>query len=194
MKTIHRLITRGLLSQENAKTAEAFVNGEIGDLPTYVAFLLHEFLVQERGVDWMEKKYGWSARSGKVVLGVLLKIAESKTVISVKKTQKREDELQELINYMTGENIDEQIDISKRYKLTQVEAKIFLILRSANGRVVPKEIIMSRAYSDRNVNEWPEPKVIDVYISKIRKKLPEHRISTVWGVGYSMVKTEGDQK
>lgn len=70
--------------------------------------------------------------------------------------------------------------------LTVKEYDIIEILSLRKGAVVSKEAFLNHLY---NGGDEPEPKIIDVYICKLRKKLEEatggdHYIETVWGRGY----------
>lgn len=73
-------------------------------------------------------------------------------------------------------------------------------LTSSEGRVLSclvhrefatKPQIMMAVYADR-FDEEPEPKIVDVFVCKIRKKLRPHGvvISTVWGQGYRLENRE----
>ena len=55
-----------------------------------------------------------------------------------------------------------------------------------------RETILSRAYFDRPVDDFPQDKTVDVLISKIRGRLPAGvAIETVWGRGWRMVVDPG---
>jgi two-component system cell cycle response regulator CtrA len=74
-------------------------------------------------------------------------------------------------------------------RLTPKEYAIVELLSLRKGTVLTKEMMLSHLYGDR-VNE-PEPKIIDVFVCKLRKKLTlatdgHHYIETVWGRGYVM--------
>lgn len=53
-----------------------------------------------------------------------------------------------------------------------------------------KEQIFIMLYSQKNVDERPEPKIVDVLVSRIRKKLDPLgiEIKTLWGEGLAMEK------
>ena len=80
--------------------------------------------------------------------------------------------------------------------LTPVEYTIFRVLKT--HRVVSREALMTALYSGRP-QDPPDPKVIDVFICKLRKKLStatggENYIETVWGRGYVLRDPEPEQK
>lgn len=76
------------------------------------------------------------------------------------------------------------------YGLTEAEINVITILERAGDRGVNKESIHSIMFAGRPVDEWPELKIIDVYMCKIRPKLIKHNapywIETIWGRGYRL--------
>ncbi len=72
--------------------------------------------------------------------------------------------------------------------LTGKEYQILALLALRQGSTLTKEMFLNNLYGD--VDE-PEPKIIDVYICKLRKKLANASggmdyIETVWGRGYAL--------
>jgi two-component system cell cycle response regulator CtrA len=72
--------------------------------------------------------------------------------------------------------------------LTGKEYGILELLSRRKGMVLTKEMLLSHLY--RGTYE-PDPKVIDVFICKLRRKIASatggtHYIETVWGRGYVM--------
>ncbi len=72
--------------------------------------------------------------------------------------------------------------------LTGKEHQILALLALRQGSTLTKEMFLNNLYGD--VDE-PEPKIIDVYICKLRKKLANASggmdyIETVWGRGYAL--------
>ena len=70
--------------------------------------------------------------------------------------------------------------------LTRKEYEVLELLSLRKGSVLTKEMFLSRLYGG---GHWPAPKIIDVFLCKLRKKLAEatggsHYIETVWGRGY----------
>ena len=69
------------------------------------------------------------------------------------------------------------------WKLTETEERLLEVLLA---RIIATEdMIMTWLYSG---GEYPEHKIIDVFICKMRKKLKRHgiEIETVWGRGYRL--------
>lgn len=70
--------------------------------------------------------------------------------------------------------------------LTQYELRVFKILYDRPDRVFSQLALIEMIYCDRAVDDVPHAKIIDVYVSKMRKKIPAEigKIKTVWGQGY----------
>ena len=75
------------------------------------------------------------------------------------------------------------------FGLTSSEARVFSCLVHRDFATKPQ--IMMAVYTDRH-DEEPEPKIVDVFVCKMRKKLKPHGIviSTVWGQGYRLENRE----
>jgi two-component system cell cycle response regulator CtrA len=74
---------------------------------------------------------------------------------------------------------------NKRIPLTNKEYSILEILSLKRGKTVSKEHLLDQLYGG---NEEPEPKIIDVFVCKLRKKITDltgdNYIGTIWGQGY----------
>lgn len=68
-----------------------------------------------------------------------------------------------------------------KYGLTARESQIVAYLSQHIGKICTKEAIYAALYIDIHI----ELKIIDVFICKIRKKVPDW-IKTHWGLGYSV--------
>lgn len=75
--------------------------------------------------------------------------------------------------------------IPVEFRLTPSEARILGCLM--NRRLVTKDAIMAALYRDGGKDE-AEPKICDVFIHKVRRKLKPFGIDivTVWGTGWSL--------
>ena len=72
--------------------------------------------------------------------------------------------------------------------LTGKEFAIIEMLASRKGQPVSKQSFMTQLYS-ADTGDEPAAKIIDVFMSKLRKKLMdasggENYIGTIWGSGY----------
>ena len=70
--------------------------------------------------------------------------------------------------------------------LTGKEYSILKLLSLHKGKILTKKMFLNYLYDGMNE---PELKIIDVFVCKLRKKLPqatggEHHIETVWARGY----------
>lgn len=75
--------------------------------------------------------------------------------------------------------------------LTRKEATVVNALL-VHGRL-SRERIYHECYGGFDASDMPEPKIVDVFICKIRKKLAPHNVSiqNMWGFGFEMT---GDNK
>lgn len=76
-------------------------------------------------------------------------------------------------------------------KLTQAETEVFGMLRAARGAGVSRQSLLAALYPIEA--DEADIKIIDVFISKLRKKLKPLglEISTIWGRGYRFVPPTG---
>jgi len=92
------------------------------------------------------------------------------------------------------------VDLNKRMamvdgycvQLTNKEYSIVELLALHKGKTLTKDMFLDHLY--RGIDE-PEPKIIDVFICGLRRKLThacggENYIETIWGRGYSLVERE----
>ncbi len=102
----------------------------------------------------------------------------------------QESPAQEIIRYGKCElNLTARIvrfDNGEAAHLAPMEQEILAFLMGKAGETTTKEMILDHVY--KGVDE-AEMKIIDVYICKIRRKLPslKQHIKTVWGRGYRFV-------
>ena len=78
--------------------------------------------------------------------------------------------------------------------LTRKERRLLVALHDANGAVLNKDALFSALYFDaRDADDLPEVKIIDVFVCKIRRKLPAAigEIVTAWGYGYAFYLPKG---
>jgi two-component system cell cycle response regulator CtrA len=70
-------------------------------------------------------------------------------------------------------------------RLTKLESRLMRALTERMDRMVDKSALMDALYFDRG-REEPAPKIVDILVCKIRKKLTgsAYAIETVWGQGY----------
>ncbi len=77
-----------------------------------------------------------------------------------------------------------------QYGLTKYETRLAECLHAKYGRPVSRDTIMDALYYDR-AGEYPERKVIDVFVFRVRKHLEEFgapfQIETALGIGLKMV-------
>lgn len=76
------------------------------------------------------------------------------------------------------------------HNTTTTEATIYAYLLENQGRTVTKQQIHDRLYFDRP--DPPDIKIVDIYICKLRKKVPTGAIRTIWGEGYMLETTDAE--
>lgn len=80
-----------------------------------------------------------------------------------------------------------------RYKLTGSEMRIANLLYVRLGRPLSPQVLMDALYFDRP-DDAPFPKIVDVFVCRIRKRLKEYNagytIETVRGYGFRLVRCE----
>ena len=74
----------------------------------------------------------------------------------------------------------------EEFSLTKHERVMLGAMYNRPGEIITKESFIDIMYGMRAEAEIPQPKIVDVFICKLRKKLAIHDIpiETVWGVGY----------
>lgn len=109
------------------------------------------------------------------------------------------DELNERVEALTAANarLQDEVDLLKAEKighgflapvewgLTGKEMGVFGLLMERD--LASRDNIMFALYSDR-IDDWPEAKIVDVFVCKLRKKVEAFGIliETRWGKGYFM--------
>ena len=92
-------------------------------------------------------------------------------------------ELEERIRAIEGQkDMDPEFNLRRYFNLTETEGRILALM--SDGRVRDKERLLTLVYGASP--NTPGIKIMDVYISRLRKKLKGSgiTISTVWGAGY----------
>lgn len=79
--------------------------------------------------------------------------------------------------------------LGKPVHLTGKEYAMLELMALRQGTLITKEMFLNHLYGGM---DEPEIKIIDVFICKLRKKLPPNLIETVWGRGY--VLRDGDRE
>ncbi|OHV85936.1 helix-turn-helix domain-containing protein [Ensifer sp. LCM 4579] len=108
--------------------------------------------------------------------------------------RREESELRQVQSEMRKVVADALKDVPEfhpKLGLTVAEADVLGVLASRHGKLVSRDSLMTLIYG-ANADELPDDKIIDVWISKIRPKLPiSVSIETVHGQGWRL---KGDVK
>lgn len=98
--------------------------------------------------------------------------------------------LKEMIDFMvpTLSHMPHRVD-DLGIHLQIYDRRVLIALVDAAPAVLGKDQIMDLIYADRSADEVPGRKIIDMYICRLRPKLPKSfgTIETAWGVGYRFV-------
>ena len=70
----------------------------------------------------------------------------------------------------------------KQISLSRSEQKLLYALVSARGRIVPRETLLDRIWTDGL--EYVDENALSVTVRRLRQKLGKAYIQTVYGVGY----------
>lgn len=100
--------------------------------------------------------------------------------------QEEIDHLQEQLRQLREELAPSSVVIPREWKLTASQSRVFAHMTTRE--LVTHSSIMLALYSDRPADH-PDPRIVPVFVAKIRRKLAPHgvRIDTVWGQGFSLV-------
>lgn len=96
--------------------------------------------------------------------------------------------LEERIRQLEDALMPASVHVPLEYRLTSREARVFAHLASRDFGT--RQSIMMALYSDRL--EEPEPKIVDVFVCKMRRKLQPFgvRIETIWGQGWRLARPD----
>ncbi|MGR6465420.1 winged helix-turn-helix domain-containing protein [Rhizobium sp. PAMB 3182] len=109
--------------------------------------------------------------------------------------RRRQAELEEVADEARRQTMSaiegEQLSFRADLGFTKTETDLLRVLVRRCGKVVSADSIMTLVYG--NDSEPPSEKVIDVYICKLRKKLPPSvQIKTLWGQGWRLTGNTAD--
>lgn len=92
--------------------------------------------------------------------------------------------LRDRIEWLERELLGRTDHVPLEWGLTGMQARFILAL--ARRAEMTKEQLLVALYSDRN--EEPGPKIVDVFVHHLRRKLKRHgvEITTLWGRGYAL--------
>lgn len=201
------------LSERQAVAAIQFMEDPSRlEMPPMALDVMTTILIDRWPVEEYEQEVGVPARSARPLLAQALDtyIAIDRQALTASKSR-RKDSLRSEV-YASNEPRDEVIEdllariewLTNTYEgadddtaavmadlgVGKQVAHLFLILKREEGVTLPRDRIMNRLYA--NKSDDAEPKIVDVLIHRLRKKLPSDvRIENVWGVGYRMVSGNG---
>ena len=114
------------------------------------------------------------------------KVASIEKAVAEMGAQEAVEFLLELVKLLVPALEEDSVLKVCRHGFTATEAQVLLMV--FNERFMPKETIYDALYWSRAAEDLVEPKIIDVMICKIRKKIKEKGwdavVHTTWGRGY----------
>ncbi|UFK26651.1 CzcR-like response regulator [Roseobacter phage RDJL3] len=188
MQTIMNLQRRGFLTEQQVLHAHKFsVAPNSYSLAPIFHRVLYDVIIKEEPLEALEKKRGWPARSAKAIVSMILFSMQEINGSQMISEDEDEVTLREQVEYLTADNTAEVMPIIKAFKMTVLEARLFLILKRSPGMQASKDSLLNRLYAEQ-IDDAPEVKIIDVFVCKMRKKLKgtNWKIETIWGVGYKL--------
>lgn len=98
----------------------------------------------------------------------------------------RVETLEERVRQLEDALVPVSVHVPVEWCLTAAECRVFSHLTTRE--MATKASIMAALYSDRPDDDI-EPKIVDVFVCKMRKKLKLFgvEIATVWGQGYALI-------
>lgn len=197
------------LSEQQAEAALQFMDdpSRVG-LPPMALDVMTSLLIDKWPVQEYEREVGAPARSARPLLAQALDtyIALDRQALAAGRARRmptlrdeiraekrpRDEVIEDLaarIEWLTCtyEGADDEVaQVMAGLGVSKQVAHLFLILKQSAGVTLPRERIMNRLYA--NKPDDADPKIVDVLVCKLRKKLPsDTRIENVRGVGYRLV-------
>jgi hypothetical protein len=198
MRTVGRLFATGRLTQEQALVASRFRRNPAAwrsTVPPRMWSILHALVVEDVEICEYEMANGWSPRSGRTILDVLLTIMldglEPKPPPrSVVKAERELEDLREKVLWLTGDATNADLEVMAGLGLTPLEARWLTVLLRSPNRTIHRETLLARLYGNRSAEEIPEIKIVDVIACRVRRKLAQAgrpiSIETIWATGYRL--------
>ncbi|MBD3788142.1 MAG: hypothetical protein IE922_14465 [Sphingomonadales bacterium] len=192
MKTILDMRRRKVLTEQQVLTAARYHrNPTAFRLAPTLHRIMHDIVISEAPLETYEEMRGWPARSAKAIISTILFAMEEAQGDHYEPREEDRasiDDLREKLDWLTGSDVVELAEAMQEHDLTPLEGRMFLILRHQIGKWIAPEIVMRRMYSDRLDADMPEPKLFDVFLCKLRKKVAAHyEIRRTWGGPIMMV-------
>lgn len=104
----------------------------------------------------------------------------------LRRSEREQQDLSREVDRVIADALKDVPEFRGDLGLSKTETSFLSVLAKKAGRIVTKEALMTLLYADK-VDDAPDEKVIDVWVCKIRPKLPPGlTIDTVHGQGYRL--------
>ena len=187
MKTIHRLRATGRLTETQMLTAFRFYrNPNTFTMAPSTFRILREIIIDEIPLEVLEERRGWSARSAKVVLSVLLNsIEEIEGDFWPMDDDKTDTAMAEIAEYFLDGDQTETLRIQETLGLSNLEARVLRLLLAKFGSPVSYQAITEATYFDRDAPSDPDG-IMKTRIAHIRRRIAKLglQIKTMHNAGY----------
>ncbi|MDD8022671.1 MAG: winged helix-turn-helix domain-containing protein [Paracoccaceae bacterium] len=195
MKVILDMYRRGTLSDGQVDAAKRWREDPYKVMLAPILFrILHDVCIKELGLEEIEARHGWPARSAKAIIGLILTAISECDGFLIAKPDVADAGLREQVEFLTAGDVDAISGPMQAFGLSLTEARLFEILRRGQGKTLSKDMLHRRLYAGLNDADLPDLKTIDVHVCKLRAKLEKagsmQRIATVWGTGYRIKEAE----
>jgi len=184
MKNIHRLRARGYLTEMQVLTAARFYRApNTFNLSPTIFRILREIIIDEVPLETMEEKRGWSARSAKTILSVLLYAIEEAEGMFW--SDESESENRELLAYLEDTDGEEIRELCARHKISRQQGILLAELTRNFGKTVSHDQLIRRLYAGRDEPNRTD-KILSQLIHKLRKVISRDNmtIRNISRIGY----------
>lgn len=187
MKTIHRLRAAGRLTETQMLTAFRFYrNPNTFRMAPSTFRILREIIIDEVPLEVLEERRGWSARSAKVVLSVLLNAIEEVEGDFWPIDDSADDAaLAQVAEYFVNGDQTEVMRLQTALGLSKLEARVLRLLLINFGSPVSIEALFQATYFDDDPPHDGK-KTLSVRISHIRKRIAklDLKVKCLHSAGY----------
>ena len=191
MKSIHRLRSRGHLTETQALTALRFWRSPNAFRLAPTLFrILREIVIDEVPLEEIEARRGWPARSAKAILAVILHaMEETDGLFWGEGTQ---DDARAILEYLHDLDGQELAELCERFALTPQQGRVMAALNRRFGEVVTHEALIRQVFAGTDEVSDAQAQIGTVMVPLRRKLRPAGLVIRLQrGVGYALEHAPG---